>query len=235
MSPFLCFAVAVHGTRAYLDTTSYVEERWAPRRRIPVFDVAPLRDLLSDPARRLFLAELLGSYTHVSSGATWERTPARLATPAFQRTGPGAPGRAPRGCEARGTGRHLPPPGRLGAVHDRCVPATIRRACHGPVGGQQAAAHVGASTRWGRRTGPGAARPARAALVVDGGPVGPGPRGADDARAGARGGDGRAVSPRRAGSSTWSRTGTCSRFARAGSECRDEDQKLSSPACRRSP
>ena len=74
MSPFLCFAVAVHGTRAYLDTTSYVEERWAPRRRVPVFDVAPLRDFLSDPARRLFLAELLGSYTHVSSGATWERT-----------------------------------------------------------------------------------------------------------------------------------------------------------------
>jgi hypothetical protein len=43
MSPFLCFAVAVHGTRAYLETTTYVEERWAPRRRIPVFDVGPLR------------------------------------------------------------------------------------------------------------------------------------------------------------------------------------------------
>jgi hypothetical protein len=74
MSPFLCFAVAVHGTRAYLDTTTYVEERWAPRRRIPVFDVGPLRDFLADPARRLFLAELLGSYTHVTSGATWQRT-----------------------------------------------------------------------------------------------------------------------------------------------------------------
>ena len=74
MSPFLCFAVAVHGTRAYLDTTTYVEERWAPRRRIPVFDVGPLRDLLANPGRRLFLAELLGSYTHVASGATWQRT-----------------------------------------------------------------------------------------------------------------------------------------------------------------
>ena len=74
MSPFLCFAVAVHGTRAYLETTTYVEERWAPRRRIPVFDVGPLRDLLADPGRRLFLAELLGSYTHVASGATWQRT-----------------------------------------------------------------------------------------------------------------------------------------------------------------
>ena len=74
MSPFLCFAVAVHGTRAYLETTTYVEERWAPRRRIPVFDVDPLRELLADPGRRLFLAELLGSYTHVASGATWQRT-----------------------------------------------------------------------------------------------------------------------------------------------------------------
>ncbi len=74
MSPFLCFAVAVHGTRSYLDTATYVEERWAPRRRIPVFDVGPLRDFLADPGRRLFLAELLGSYTHVTSGATWQRT-----------------------------------------------------------------------------------------------------------------------------------------------------------------
>ena len=36
--------------------------------------MGPLRDLLADPGRRLFLAELLGSYTHVASGATWQRT-----------------------------------------------------------------------------------------------------------------------------------------------------------------
>ena len=74
MSPFLCFAVAVHGTRTYLDNTTYVEERWTPRTRIPVFDVGPLRALLADPGYRLFLAELLGSYTHVTSGAIWQRT-----------------------------------------------------------------------------------------------------------------------------------------------------------------
>ncbi len=73
-SPFLTFATAVHRTADRLGKVSYVEERWAPRRRVPVFDVGSLRDLLAEPARRLFLAELLASYTHVTSGATWERT-----------------------------------------------------------------------------------------------------------------------------------------------------------------
>jgi hypothetical protein len=73
-SPFLTFAVAVHRTAARLETASFVEERWAQRQRIPVFDVAPLRDLLAAPVRRFFLVELLASYTHVASGATWERT-----------------------------------------------------------------------------------------------------------------------------------------------------------------
>jgi hypothetical protein len=73
-SPFLVFAVAVHRTAARLETASFVEERWAQRQRIPVFDVSPLRDLLAAPARRFFLVELLASYTHVASGATWERT-----------------------------------------------------------------------------------------------------------------------------------------------------------------
>jgi hypothetical protein len=53
---------------------SYVEEAWAPRRRVPVFDVGGLRELAGDPAVRFFLVELLSSYTHLTSGATWERT-----------------------------------------------------------------------------------------------------------------------------------------------------------------
>jgi hypothetical protein len=73
-SPFLTFAVAVHRTAVRLDHTNYVEEAWTARRRIPVFDVVRLRDLLAEPARCLFLIELLASYTHVSSGVTWERT-----------------------------------------------------------------------------------------------------------------------------------------------------------------
>lgn len=74
VSPFLLFAIAVHRTAEYLQDAAFVEERWLPRRRIPVFDVAPLRQLLADPLRRYFLVELLASYTRVASGVTWSRT-----------------------------------------------------------------------------------------------------------------------------------------------------------------
>jgi hypothetical protein len=74
VSPFLTFAVAVHRTADRLQTTSFVEERLASGQRLPVFDVGSLRALLAEPQRRYFLVELLGSYTHVSSGATWQRT-----------------------------------------------------------------------------------------------------------------------------------------------------------------
>lgn len=73
-SPFLAFAVAVHRTADRLEGASFVEERWSSRQRIPVFDVAGLRDLLAAPVRRYFLVELLASYTHVTSGVTWTRT-----------------------------------------------------------------------------------------------------------------------------------------------------------------
>lgn len=73
LSPFLVFAVAVHRTAANLETATWVEERWAPRVRIPLFDVDPLRQLLADPLRRYFLVELLASYTRVTSGVTWVR------------------------------------------------------------------------------------------------------------------------------------------------------------------
>ncbi len=74
VSPFLAFATAVHRTAAALETATFVEERWAPRVRIPVFDVVALRALLSDPVRCYFLVELLASYTRVASGVTWTRT-----------------------------------------------------------------------------------------------------------------------------------------------------------------
>jgi len=74
VSPFLTFATAVHRTAVALETATFVEERWAPRVRIPVFDAAALRSLVSDPVRRYFLVELLASYTREASGATWTRT-----------------------------------------------------------------------------------------------------------------------------------------------------------------
>jgi hypothetical protein len=68
-SPFLVFAVAVHRAGAELASTSYVSEWLGPGRWAPVFDVDLLRDFMSAPWRRLFLVELLTSYTHVASGS----------------------------------------------------------------------------------------------------------------------------------------------------------------------
>jgi hypothetical protein len=68
-SPFLVFAVAVHRAAIELNATSYVSEWLGLGRRAPVFDAAQLRDFLAAPWRRLFLAELLASYTHVASGS----------------------------------------------------------------------------------------------------------------------------------------------------------------------
>jgi hypothetical protein len=78
-SPFLVFAVAVHRVAADLRRESYVEERISARQRVPVFDLGPLRDLGDDPRSRLFMAELLGSFTRVSGGAIWVRDGVRGA------------------------------------------------------------------------------------------------------------------------------------------------------------
>jgi hypothetical protein len=73
-SPFLVFSVLVHRAARDLRETAFVEEWVGPRQRVPVFDVAGLRDFGADPMRRLFLAELLASYTHVASGSVLVRT-----------------------------------------------------------------------------------------------------------------------------------------------------------------
>jgi hypothetical protein len=62
-SPFLIFAVAVHRAAAELASMDHVPERSGQRQRVPLFDAPELRDFLGAPARRLFLAELLGSFT----------------------------------------------------------------------------------------------------------------------------------------------------------------------------
>jgi hypothetical protein len=48
---------------------SHVPEWVGPRRRLPVFGASELRDFLAEPASKLFLAELLTSYVHISSGS----------------------------------------------------------------------------------------------------------------------------------------------------------------------
>jgi hypothetical protein len=62
-SPFLVFAVAVHRAAAELPSMSHVAERSGGRQRVPLFDTPQLRDFLASAGRRLFLAELLGSFT----------------------------------------------------------------------------------------------------------------------------------------------------------------------------
>jgi hypothetical protein len=62
-SPFLVFTVAVHRAAAELATMDHVPERSGQRQRVPLFDAPELRDFLGSAARRLFLAELLASFT----------------------------------------------------------------------------------------------------------------------------------------------------------------------------
>src|SRR5438874_7303087 len=73
-SPFLLFAVLIHRAARDLAAASFVEEWVSPRQRVPVFDVGGLREFGADPLRRFFLAELLASYTHVTSGSVLVQT-----------------------------------------------------------------------------------------------------------------------------------------------------------------
>ena len=85
-SPFLAFGVAVHRADADLAAMDYLPERSGLRQRVPVFDTPELRDFLGSAERRLFLAELLASFTRVASGRY--RVPSRWGD-----SGPGsAPG-----------------------------------------------------------------------------------------------------------------------------------------------
>lgn len=72
-SPFLVFCVLLAGTQRDLETRPFVHEWVGPRHRIPVFDTESLRKFLDDPLRRVFLADVLASYTHVASGVVWVR------------------------------------------------------------------------------------------------------------------------------------------------------------------
>src|ERR1700694_4267061 len=73
-SPFLLFAVLIHRVVRDLGQASFVEEWVGPRQRVPVFDTGSLRDFGADPLRRLFLAQLLASYTKVASGSALLKT-----------------------------------------------------------------------------------------------------------------------------------------------------------------
>lgn len=74
VTPFLVFGALVHQTAHELETANYVPEWTGPGRRLPVFDVTPLREFLSSGTNRFFLIELLASFVKVASGSVWVRT-----------------------------------------------------------------------------------------------------------------------------------------------------------------
>jgi hypothetical protein len=72
-SPFLTFAVLVERSARDLGRAPFVMEWTATRRRVPLFDAGELGGFLESSSHRLFLAELLASYTHSVSGVIWRR------------------------------------------------------------------------------------------------------------------------------------------------------------------
>ena len=87
-SPFLVFAVFVQQAAAELASMGHVPERTGLRQRVPLFDAPALRDFLGEPARRLFLAELLASFTRVASGRYRVRVAGRTRTRRFSELDP---------------------------------------------------------------------------------------------------------------------------------------------------
>jgi hypothetical protein len=87
-SPFLVFAAFVQRATAELASMDHVPERTGPRQRVPLFDAPALRDFLAAPARRLFLAELLASFTRVASGRYQARAGGRTRTRRFSELDP---------------------------------------------------------------------------------------------------------------------------------------------------
>jgi hypothetical protein len=73
VSPFLVFAAAVHRAAGALVGRMHVPDRTAPRSRLPVFDGPVLAAFAAAPAHRLFLTELLASYSRLTSGVVWRR------------------------------------------------------------------------------------------------------------------------------------------------------------------
>ncbi len=88
VSPFLAFGVAVHRAVADLSALDYLPERSGPRQRVPVFDTPELRDFLDSADRRLFLAELLASFTRVASGRYRVQAGGRSRTRRFSELDP---------------------------------------------------------------------------------------------------------------------------------------------------
>lgn len=73
VSPYAAFAILLEHAPFALAGLTSVPEWTGHGRRVPVFEAERLREFAAAAGRRLFLADLLASYTHVTSGPVWIR------------------------------------------------------------------------------------------------------------------------------------------------------------------
>jgi hypothetical protein len=88
VSPFLVFAVAVRRAAHELGSTPFVRDWPGAGRGAPVLDVPRLREFMSTPVHRFFLAELLASYARLASGSVLVATPRGLRRRRFSELDP---------------------------------------------------------------------------------------------------------------------------------------------------
>jgi len=88
VTPLLIFAVMVHRAAADIGGHAHVPERVGSRLLVPLFDGGRLAAFASDPASRLLLVELLGSFTRIASGPQWELSRGRWRRRRFSEMNP---------------------------------------------------------------------------------------------------------------------------------------------------
>ena len=88
ISPFLAFSLTVRWATYELSSAKFVPEWPGAARRALVMDVPRLREFLSAPLHRFFLAELLASYARVASGSVLVATSRGLRRRRFSELDP---------------------------------------------------------------------------------------------------------------------------------------------------
>lgn len=74
LTPLLVFAALVYQARRDLGAAAYVPEWVGAGERLPVFDVATIREFIDVTTHGHLIIELLNSFTRVASGSIWVKT-----------------------------------------------------------------------------------------------------------------------------------------------------------------
>lgn len=88
VTPLLIFAVMIHRAAADIGGHPHVPERVGSRLLVPLFDGGRLTAFAAEPASRLLLVELLGSFTRIASGPQWELSRGRWRRRRFSEMNP---------------------------------------------------------------------------------------------------------------------------------------------------